>query len=78
MTSLRRPLLLLGLASCNAGPSPDVSTGQALIELGDALNAVREENALLQEQIDSLRTVVARQDTLLRRLAASAGVPAPQ
>jgi hypothetical protein len=52
-----------------------MNTGQALIELSDAINDVRQENAVLQEQIDSLRTVVARQDTLVMRLAALAGVP---
>jgi len=63
------------LASCNPVAQGDVPMGQALIELGDALNGVREENALLQAQVDSLRDVVARQDTLLRRLAGAAGVP---
>lgn len=63
------------LASCNPVAQGDVPTGQALIELGDALNGVREENALLQAQVDSLRNVVARQDTLLRRLAGAAGMP---
>lgn len=52
-----------------------VHTGQALIELSDAINDVRQESAVLQEQIDSLRLVVARQDTLVMRLAAIAGVP---
>jgi len=35
------------------------------------------ENALLQEQIDSLRTAVAKQDTALRRFANLAGMPLP-
>jgi len=71
------PLAAVGatLASCNPVAQGDVPTGQALIELGDALNGMREENALLQAQVDSLRDVVARQDTLLRRLAGAAGIP---
>jgi hypothetical protein len=35
---------------------------------------LRADNALLQAQIDSLRGVVAYQDTLVRQLAASAGL----
>ena len=69
--------LVLAPAACTvAGPSAaDISTGQMLVELGDALNGIRQDNAILQAQIDSLRTEVARQDTLLTRLANLAGVP---
>ena len=66
-------LLALGVAGCAAQPTPDVSTGQALVEIGDALNAVRQDNAVLQAQIDSLRTVVARQDSAITRLNAMVG-----
>jgi hypothetical protein len=69
-------VLVLAPAACTAAPaSADISTGQMLVELGDALNGIRHDNALLQAQIDSLRTEVARQDTLLARLANLAGVP---
>lgn len=78
----RRPLplsLILAAAllagGCSAGSSPQMNVGEALVELGDALNGVREENAFLQQQLDSLRTVVARQDTVIRRLTVAAGVP---
>ena len=66
-------LLALGVSGCAAQPAPDVSTGQALVEIGDALNAVRQDNAVLQAQIDSLRTVVARQDSAITRLNAMVG-----
>ena len=52
-----------------------MNTGQALVELSDAVNDLRRENSVLQEQIDSLRVVVARQDTMVRNLANLAGVP---
>jgi hypothetical protein len=45
--------------------------------MGDALATVREETALLQAQVDSLREQMARQDTVLRRLASMAGMPLP-
>ena len=71
------PLAALVVAACQAPvrSSADISTGQMLVELSDALNAIRHDNALLQAQIDSLRTEVARQDTLLTRLAGAAGIP---
>lgn len=45
--------------------------------VGDELNATRQEAAAMHDQIDSLRTTVARQDTLLRQLAGMANVPVP-
>lgn len=51
------------------------NTAQAIMDLGDQLSAMREDNALLQSQMDSLRGALARQDTVLRQLAGMAGVP---
>lgn len=64
-------------AACAPDTTAGINTAQALVELGDALNAVREEQSILQGQVDSLREVVARQDTLLRQVANIAGVPVP-
>lgn len=76
-----RPLHLLAtilLGGCLGVPSGDsISQGELLIELTDAMNALREHDALLQEQVDSLRAVVARQDSLLVRVAGATGVPLP-
>ena len=66
------------LAGCLGMPSGDsISQGELLIELTDAMNELRAHDALLQEQVDSLRAVVVRQDSLLARVAAATGVPAP-
>jgi hypothetical protein len=64
------------LGSCS-GPriSGDTTVAETLIDMSDALVALREETALLQAQVDSLREQMARQDTVLRRLASMAGVP---
>ena len=62
---------LLAAESCAQPPVAD--TGSALVEIGDALNAIRQEDALMQAQIDSLREVVARQDTVISRLQAAVG-----
>lgn len=69
-------LVVAAAAGCQ-GVTPstaEVSTGQLIVELSDALNDIRQDNATLQAQIDSLRTEVARQDTLLTRLAGAAGI----
>lgn len=65
------------LAGCQGGlPSPgtEANTGQALLDVADGMVTLREENAMMQAQIDSLREVVAYQDSVVRQLAALAGV----
>ena len=64
-------------AACAPDTTAGINTAQALVELGDVLNAVREEQSILQTQVDSLREVVARQDTVIRQIANIAGVPVP-
>ncbi len=56
-------------------PTSDLASGQALVDLNAQLAQFREDNALLQAQIDSLRGALAYQDTILRQVAAGAGVP---
>lgn len=67
--------ITLGVAACVRDPSADISVGQTIIEVTDAINDLRQDNALLQEQIDSLSANVARQDSLVRQLANMAGMP---
>ena len=52
----------------------EVTLAETLMEMSDALAALREETALLQAQVDSLSHHVARQDTVMRRLASMAGL----
>lgn len=47
------------------------------MQVGTEMSALRQDYAVLQNQVDSLRGVVARQDTLLAHLAAAANVPLP-
>lgn len=63
--------LLLALAACaGAGsPSSDVSTGEAILQLGDEVSELRQQNADMQTQIDSLRAALARQDSVIRQLS---------
>jgi septal ring factor EnvC (AmiA/AmiB activator) len=62
-------------SACLRNPAADAATAQALMEISDQLGAMQQDNAALQNEMDSLRAVVARQDTALRRLANMAGVP---
>ncbi len=70
--------LATGLGSaCSSGvPSPksELSSGQAVMDLGSLVFQLREENALLQTQTDSLRGAIAYQDTILRQIALTSGV----
>jgi hypothetical protein len=66
--------LTLACAACPASRA-DVAISEQIIQLGDGLNDLRQENAVLQQQVDSLRLVVARQDSVVRQLANLAGVP---
>jgi hypothetical protein len=68
-------LLATALAGCLRNPAADANAAQAIAEIADQLGAMQQDNAAMQDQIDSLRTVVARQDTVVRRLANMAGVP---
>ena len=65
---------LASVAGC-CSPQSDAYLLEQLKQMGDELNGSRQQAADLQAQIDSLRTVVAKQDTLLTRLAGMAGVP---
>ncbi len=70
-------LVTVSVAACTMPmvDSSEISQGELMLQLSDALNGMRSENADLQEQIDSLRRVVVRQDSLLIRLAEATGVP---
>ena len=73
-------LTLCASVACGTGlPSPqsEMSTGQAMLDLNQHIVDLGEINAMMQAQIDSLREVVARQDTTLRLIAAQVGVSVP-
>lgn len=65
---------VLALSSCR-DPRAEANIAQAMTDVGTQLNAMQQDYAILQSQVDSLRTVVARQDTILGRLASMAGLP---
>ena len=65
------------LTSCR-DPRAEANIAEAMVQVGTEMSAMRQDYAVLQNQVDSLRTVVARQDTLLTKLATLANVPLPQ
>jgi hypothetical protein len=77
MSSLRASgllILALLLASCR-DPRAEANIAEAMVQVGTEISAIRQDMAVLQMQVDSLRSVVARQDTLITRLATVANVP---
>jgi hypothetical protein len=67
-------VLLSLLVACQMTTPATVALNETVIEIGDAVNALRDDTGAMQAQIDSLRTVVARQDSAIARLSAAARV----
>jgi len=67
-------VLSIVLSGCPASRA-DVAISEQIIQLGDGLNDLRQDNAVLQQQVDSLSRIVARQDTVIRQIANLAGMP---
>jgi predicted LPLAT superfamily acyltransferase len=81
MTSLARAFRVLSLAAipCAAGgcitnPKAEALRQQQMIEFGDAMNDVRLNVTEMAGTLDSLRVVIAKQDTTIARLANVTGV----
>jgi hypothetical protein len=73
MRSLR-PLFvaaaLLGAMSCT-NPRAEAATAQALNDAANEIGGLKNDVAQLQTDLDSLRSVVARQDSVLSRIVAA-------
>ena len=82
MAQLRRLTLLAATvlasaAACYSAPA-DMAQAEMILGISDAMNDLRTENAILQDQIDSLYVMVTRQDTLVRRMAEQMGIAVPR
>jgi septal ring factor EnvC (AmiA/AmiB activator) len=77
---LRAASALLLAVICTACPTSkaDIAMTEQIIQLGDGLNDLRQDNAALQQQVDSLRSVVAKQDSVIRQIANLSGFPLPR
>ncbi len=62
--------------ACTGAPSgSNEAIGATVLEMSEAITSLQQSQAELQEQIDSLRSDIARQDTLVRQIANLAGMP---
>ena len=67
-------LLAAGVGSCRiTNPENELTLGQTVLDLTEAVNALRFETGVMQDQIDSLRAVVGRQDSAIARLSRGEG-----
>ena len=66
--------ITLAIASCR-DPRAEANIAEAMVQVGTEISAMRQDYAVLQNQVDSLRGVIARQDSILTRLAAAANMP---
>jgi hypothetical protein len=74
---MRKTLTILAigtLTSCR-DPRAEANIAQAMSDVGTQISAMQQDYSILQSEVDSLRQVVARQDTVLSRLASMAGLP---
>lgn len=69
-------VLSLAASSCRS-PIADAQLTEQMRQLADELNGARQDAAGIQSQIDSLRTIVVQQDSVIRQLANLAGMPLP-
>ena len=67
-------LITLFVLSCR-DPRAEANIAQAMTDVGTQVSSMQQDYAILQSQVDSLRGVVARQDTIIGRLASMAGLP---
>lgn len=74
---MKKRLLVIGavLATGCRDPRAEANIAQAMLDVGTQISAMQQDYAILQHELDSLRTVVARQDTTISRLASLAGLP---
>lgn len=74
-----RLMLVLAAASAASGclrnPKAEAAQLELNVQVTDAINQIRIESGELHGTVDSLRMVIARQDTTIQRLAAVTGVP---
>ena len=74
---LVRTLLATAAGACkssNLAVSSNASTAQAMLDIGQHMVQLWQEDALLQVQIDTHHGVVAYPDTILRQRAVSSGL----
>ncbi|MBI2408377.1 MAG: hypothetical protein HYV19_08780 [Gemmatimonadetes bacterium] len=70
-------LALLAFAAGCRSPAADAAVAEQLAQMSDAIIRMQDQLAANTTTLDSLVMVAAKQDTLIKRLAAVSGVPTP-
>lgn len=75
----KRPVLfaLVLVAGCMPATDRDFQLVQTVTDMTVAVNEIRQLSYELQDRVDSLTTVVAKRDTVIRQLANLAGLQIP-
>ena len=68
-------LSVVGIVGCYEDPQQQMDEMQAMTDMVDAMNELTARTSELTFTLDSLRLVIARQDTAITRLANLAGMP---
>jgi septal ring factor EnvC (AmiA/AmiB activator) len=66
---------IAALATACGNPRSEAATAAALNDAASEIGGLKSDMAGIQEQLDSLRVVIAKQDTTIGRLADVAHVP---
>ena len=74
LTRIVLAIALLSAAACG-NPRNEANVAQALQDAGSEMNSLKGDMAQLQQDMDSLKTVVAKQDSLITRIATVTNVP---
>ena len=78
MRAMRRIVPVAALAVLEAGcanPRTQANTAQALNDAATEISGLRNDVAQIQDQVDSLRAMVMKQDTLITRVMAVNNIP---
>ena len=67
-------LLLVATVGCINSPDAEAKKAEQMIQLSEALNEVRTTAADLNQTLDSIKIVLAKQDTIIAKLANATGV----
>jgi hypothetical protein len=73
----RWALALVVLAAGCRSPAADAAVAEQLGQMSDALVAVRDQLSVMTTTVDSLVRVAAKQDSLIKKLAATSNLQAP-
>jgi hypothetical protein len=71
------PVAALGVLGNCVNPRAQANMAQTVVDMGTAVQNMQQDLQDATERIDSLRAVVAYQDTLINRLATLTHVPWP-